>query len=168
MQIGRNDRCPCGSGKKYKRCCGGRPGGRVTPRSEQGGSPEKRTLGAAIARVQALAAEKKEVLEELGVFLLYADQYGDAWLFEVTDSDCIQIASAGTVLEVPLEENEETIVVDWSHSFGFQKKKLQITDHHSRVQSILDNAPSQQLSAISKRILKRFSPEQLNQVHIVR
>jgi hypothetical protein len=23
-RIGRNDPCPCGSGKKYKRCCGGR------------------------------------------------------------------------------------------------------------------------------------------------
>jgi uncharacterized protein YecA (UPF0149 family) len=22
-EIGRNDPCPCGSGKKYKRCCGG-------------------------------------------------------------------------------------------------------------------------------------------------
>ena len=22
-KVGRNDRCPCGSGKKYKRCCGG-------------------------------------------------------------------------------------------------------------------------------------------------
>jgi hypothetical protein len=24
-KIGRNDACPCGSGKKYKRCCGGAP-----------------------------------------------------------------------------------------------------------------------------------------------
>ncbi|NSW92183.1 MAG: SEC-C domain-containing protein [Firmicutes bacterium] len=22
MKIGRNDPCPCGSGKKYKKCCG--------------------------------------------------------------------------------------------------------------------------------------------------
>jgi len=22
MKIGANERCPCGSGKKYKRCCG--------------------------------------------------------------------------------------------------------------------------------------------------
>jgi len=22
-KVGRNDPCPCGSGKKYKRCCGG-------------------------------------------------------------------------------------------------------------------------------------------------
>ncbi|MGH9934851.1 MAG: SEC-C metal-binding domain-containing protein, partial [Blastocatellia bacterium] len=24
--IGRNDLCPCGSGKKYKKCCLGKPG----------------------------------------------------------------------------------------------------------------------------------------------
>ena len=22
MRVGRNDPCPCGSGKKYKKCCG--------------------------------------------------------------------------------------------------------------------------------------------------
>ena len=27
-RVGRNDPCPCGSGKKYKRCCGRRGGGR--------------------------------------------------------------------------------------------------------------------------------------------
>jgi preprotein translocase subunit SecA len=26
QKVGRNDPCPCGSGKKYKRCCGSRPG----------------------------------------------------------------------------------------------------------------------------------------------
>jgi hypothetical protein len=26
-KVGRNDPCPCGSGKKHKRCCGSRPGG---------------------------------------------------------------------------------------------------------------------------------------------
>ena len=24
MRVGRNDPCPCGSGKKYKRCCAGK------------------------------------------------------------------------------------------------------------------------------------------------
>jgi uncharacterized protein YecA (UPF0149 family) len=23
LKVGRNDPCPCGSGKKYKKCCGG-------------------------------------------------------------------------------------------------------------------------------------------------
>jgi hypothetical protein len=25
-KVGRNDRCPCGSGKKYKNCCAGKAG----------------------------------------------------------------------------------------------------------------------------------------------
>ena len=29
MKIGRNDPCPCGSGKKYKKCCGVRSGTRT-------------------------------------------------------------------------------------------------------------------------------------------
>ena len=27
MKVGRNDPCPCGSGKKYKQCCEGKPSG---------------------------------------------------------------------------------------------------------------------------------------------
>ena len=30
MKVGRNDPCPCGSGLKVKRCCGGRPELQVT------------------------------------------------------------------------------------------------------------------------------------------
>ncbi len=29
-RVGRNDPCPCGSGKKYKKCCGGRPPAKKT------------------------------------------------------------------------------------------------------------------------------------------
>ena len=30
MKIGRNEPCPCGSGKKYKQCCEGKPTARKT------------------------------------------------------------------------------------------------------------------------------------------
>ena len=36
-EVGRNDPCPCGSGKKYKKCCG-RPG--VGAPAQQDGSAE--------------------------------------------------------------------------------------------------------------------------------
>ncbi len=37
---GRNDPCPCGSGKKYKKCCGlDEPGGLFLPASERTGTP---------------------------------------------------------------------------------------------------------------------------------
>ena len=33
MTVSRNDPCPCGSGKKYKKCCLAREADRITPRS---------------------------------------------------------------------------------------------------------------------------------------
>ena len=43
-KVGRNDPCPCGSGKKYKKCCIGKP--EITPfsgaRDASAGSPPKK------------------------------------------------------------------------------------------------------------------------------
>ncbi len=136
----------------------------MKPMSPQ--NKENVTLGGAIEEVQAIAMDKKETLKGIGVFLFFSDNNGDAWLLEITDSDCIQIASGGEKLEVPLEENAETIVVDWSHTFAFVDKQLQITDYADQRKSILNNAPSQQLFAAEKRILRKYSSELLDQVHI--
>ena len=32
-KVGRNDRCPCGSGKKYKNCCAGKAARKMSPAS---------------------------------------------------------------------------------------------------------------------------------------
>lgn len=32
-KIGRNDRCPCGSGKKFKQCCEGKTSRKLSPAS---------------------------------------------------------------------------------------------------------------------------------------
>ena len=45
MATGRNEPCPCGSGKKYKQCCAGK----------QGSSTSSRLLIAAIAAVLLVA-----------------------------------------------------------------------------------------------------------------
>lgn len=33
MKVGRNDPCPCGSGKKYKNCCAGKRARKMSPAS---------------------------------------------------------------------------------------------------------------------------------------
>jgi hypothetical protein len=164
MKIGRNEPCPCGSGKKYKRCCAGK-----TPRNQGKRQSEKHskvTLGEVIKRLQDFAGEKIEKIQQIGVFLLFSDKNGDAWVLEVTDSDCIQIADSGKAVEVPLEETEETIIVDWSHTFSFKNKNLQITSYKDKETEVLENAPSQQLFAARKKVLKKLSPELLEQVHL--
>ena len=32
-KVGRNDRCPCGSGKKYKNCCADKAASKMSPAS---------------------------------------------------------------------------------------------------------------------------------------
>ena len=164
MKIGRNETCPCGSGKKYKRCCAGKKAS-----SEAGGGQKKQekvTLTGTISVFQEYASQKKEIVQQLGVFLLYADRNGDSWVLEVTDSDCIQIASHGKALDVPIEENDETIIVDWSHTFSFKNKQLCIDAYRKKETLILEQAPSQQLAAAARKILKKVSPELLEQVHL--
>lgn len=164
MKIGRNDACPCGSGKKYKRCCADKPTADIS--KAQTPKEQRLTLTDTIAILQQQASRKNEVIQYVGVFLLYADTMGDAWVLELTDSDCIQIAAEGSPLDVPLEENEETITMDWSHCFSFKNKALQVTSHRDKTTEILANAPSQKLAALRRKILKKISPELLDQLHV--
>jgi hypothetical protein len=167
MKIGRNDACPCGSGRKYKRCCANKPVADPVPsqQNDQKGQ-EKVTLGKAIRDFQELAGQKKQAIQQIGVFLFFADVNGDAWVLELTDSDCIQIARSGTPVEISLEEDDETIVIDWTHRFSFKNKALQVKSYKDKKTVALKDAPSQKLYAIRRKILKKISPELLDQVHL--
>lgn len=62
-KVGRNDPCPCGSGKKYKQCCLNKPplakkkitvtNLKAKPEESQGVDLMERTFGAGIARTRA-------------------------------------------------------------------------------------------------------------------
>lgn len=164
-KIGRNDRCPCGSGRKYKHCCAGRDESaqRVMAAANQN---SQITLGSEIAKMQTKAREKTAIVREVGVFILFATAIGDAWLLEMTDGDAIQIAAAGQPLDPQIEENQETIAVNWTHTFAVQDKTLILTAYTDKTGLTIAGAPSQTISAALRRLRRRFSDEQLRQVHV--
>ena len=162
-KIGRNQPCSCGSGKKYKHCCLSlvRSGQAVTPMEQM-----KISLMGEIEKIQAAAAKKEEVLRELGVFIFFSDSAGDAWVLEVTDSDAVQVAVAGEAVEIELDENPETIEINWSHTYALRNKRLFLTAYADKKERELSLAPTQQINAAIKRIYKRYSKELLDQVHL--
>ena len=163
-KIGRNEKCPCQSGRKYKHCCGLKERA-ATPQV----SPEaalKITLMSGVGAIQEAAREKRAVNRELGVFFLYATATGDAWLLEMTDCDCVQVARAGEILESPIDENPEIIEVNWSHTFAIRDKRLEITAYADRSVQVLADAPSREISAAIRRIRRRFSDSQLRAIHL--
>ena len=163
-KIGRNDRCPCGSGRKYKHCCALKPRIAMKPMTPEHAA--KITLKDAVDLVCRTAVGKRPSFRELGVFLLFSTPAGDAWLLEITESDCVQLARNGQSLDVQIDETPETIVVDWTHTFAMKDRKLELTSYEGKVATILQEAPAGEIHGAIRRIRKKHSPELLDQVHL--
>ncbi len=163
-KIGRNEQCPCGSGKKFKHCC--------LPKEQAGKvptSPEaafKLSLVSEIEAIVKVAADRKQKIRELGVFVLLATENGDAWLLEFTDSDAVQLARNGEALDVPIDENSETIEINWTHTFNLAAKEFELTAYSDQAKSVMENYPVKEISAAIRRLRKRFPSEMLDKVHV--
>ncbi len=163
-KIGRNEQCPCQSGKKYKYCCALKETG-VQPRL----TPEQAlriTLMGAVQAIQQDALRHRKKFRELGVFFFFSTTTGDAWVMEMTDCDCVQVAKDGELLEAPIDENSETIEINWSHTFVVHNKEVQITAYADKSVATLGDAPARELAAAIKQIRRKFSKEQLEKVHL--
>lgn len=163
-KIGRNDRCPCRSGKKYKHCCGLKPQAATRPMPPE--RAVKITLNEAVGACRRAAEERRRTFIELGVFLLFSTSAGDAWLLEITESDCVQLARNGGLIEVPIEESPETIVVDWTHTFAITNRTLEVTAYVGKTVRLLPDAPAGEIHGAIRRIRKNHPPELLDQVHM--
>jgi len=163
-KIGRNEQCPCRSGKKYKHCCAQKErsaGPQLTPEQAM-----KMTLMSAVLDIQQDAVGRKEMFRELGVFFLFSTAGGNAWLMEMTDCDCVQVAKDGTALQAPIDENSETIEINWSHTFVVSKKQVEITAYADQSVALLKAAPWRALKDAMNRIRKKFTREQLQKIHL--
>jgi SEC-C motif len=56
-KVGRNDKCPCGSGKKHKNCCGAQSAGSSVASRVMMGVVVVMLLGAAYAGFTAMTAD---------------------------------------------------------------------------------------------------------------
>lgn len=126
----------------------------------------KISLMTEIERIQNAAGHHEEAVRELGVFVLWSNTAGSAWLLEIGESDAVQVAEAGDPLTVPIDENPETIEINWSHTFAIRDRQFYLTSYEDKQENCLDDAPTKRIKAAIKRIRKKYSEEQLSQVHI--
>lgn len=113
-----------------------------------------------------VAVEKRQQIKELGVFILLATVEGDAWLLEISDSDAVQLARAGEILELPIDEKSKTIEINWSHTYDLSHKAFELTAYSDKSKTVMVGYPVKELSAAIKRIKKKYPSEILNQVHV--
>jgi len=161
MKIGRNDPCLCGSGIKYKKCCYGK----TTP---QPASPQQETvtLSTEIEKVQEAAVAKEKYFKSLGVFIFFATDDGDGWLLEISDMDALLVASKGKKIDIELDENPETIEINWSHRFSIKNKKFTTITYSDETTQEWDNCPAHSIFSTIKRVRKKFPEELLSSIHL--
>ena len=165
VKIGRNEKCPCQSGKKFKHCCAGKLDA-SRPEQLQKLQTPRVTLTEAVQAMQGKAEKRQVSLHELGVFFLFSTSNGDAWLLEMTDSDCIQLAKDGCALNTEIKETPETIEVNWVYQFAITNKVLELTAYADKAKVRLPESPTKEIAAAIKRIHRRFTDQQLREVHI--
>lgn len=163
-KIGRNEKCPCGSGKKFKHCCARNP--KVEQRPATPEEQLKVSLMGAVKRVCGMAAAHKPVVMELGVFILCATKTGDVWLFEVTQSDRVKLMDKTELLPSPISENPETIEIEWSHTFEVVNKDLILTDYKDKSTMTPAGVPVMEISASKRRIIKKIPEDMLDKIHV--
>ncbi len=159
-RIGRNDPCPCGSGKKFKKCC-------IDKQQPMAAAPSAPpSLNSEVALLQQAAAEKRDILKTIGVFVLFSTAAGDGWVLEVTETDAIQVAKAGEPLPVEIVENPDTIEINWTHKFAIRDKSFVLTAYADKSELVATDYPTQRIATAVKKIMKRIPPELLQRLHV--
>lgn len=161
VKIGRNDQCPCGSGRKYKKCCLAKD-----QANQMNQQPQKVSITEEIATLQKAAESKLETMKVIGVFIFFSTKEGDGWLLELTEMDAVQVAKAGKRIEVEIRESAETIEVNWSHQFTVKDKVFTTTAYADKAVETHTNYPTASISATIKKLQSRFSSELLEQIHV--
>jgi hypothetical protein len=126
----------------------------------------KITLMGAVQDIQQDAANRRVTFRELGVFFFFSTAKGDAWLMEMSECDCVQVAEGGEPLDAPIDENVDTIEINWSHTFAIRDRHIEITAYADQSVQLLEKSPGRELKAAMTRIRKKFSKEQLKKVHL--
>jgi hypothetical protein len=78
----------------------------------------------------------------------------------------VQLATGGESLEIPIDENPETIEINWSHTFDLSNKEFELMAYSDQSKRVMADYPTKEISASIKRIKKRFSSDVLNRVHV--
>ncbi len=164
MKIGRNDPCPCGSGKKFKRCCLGKE---TSPLTAPPSVAEQRlSLLAEVEKTQAAALARQYTLRTLGVFIFLTTESGDGWVLEITEMDALQVAAGGEKIDVEIEEGDETIEINWTHTFRIRNKKFETTAYADKSVTVYDDYPAIRIKKAIDKARARFPKELLDKVHL--
>jgi len=167
-KIGRNDPCPCGSGKKYKNCCLGKPVATDPPGPAPDGPTLDQgppTLHGEVEKIQRNALDKQEVLWTMGVFVFFSTREGDGWVLDASAMDALQVAEGGRPIAVDITQTAESIEITWSHTFVIEKN-FTVTTYLDKRPTAYKSYPASRIRELISQVRNSLSPEMLASLNV--
>ena len=144
-KIGRNDPCPCGSGKKYKQCCG-KPEARATPSADSHeGAVERAVAWLALHHRKAFVTALEEEID--------AAAFG--WMDDDDDDDVVREAMAG--IDDALWQQVQLNLTEWLLAEG----DIKVKGEQQRVAELLLGASGPLLSVGQRAWLEQLAQRPL-------
>ena len=140
-KIGRNDPCPCGSGKKYKKCC---MAADVT---------EIRTLQPAnipqeVRHIIDCAYYRDARLVRLGSLLLFSTETGDAWLLDVEDNHALCLLRDSEAQLYVIDETTDNYIIAWDASYQIRGDAFVVYKKSGEIRTII-GYPTKEIARLS-------------------
>jgi hypothetical protein len=163
-KIGRNAPCPCGSGLKYKKCC--------LPQEKQTAAPDKSAeqqqafVTNEVTRLQERASAGQGSFQLFGSLVFFSNEKGDAWLLELAEQDALKVSRDGTELPVVIEESEDYLEINWTHSFVINGGQFITTAYLDNSVDTYNSYPVTTIKDAQKKIQRKFSDQELQQIHM--
>ena len=107
------------------------------------------------------SAKKKKTFKLIGAFVFFSTPDGDAWLLELTEQDALVVAKKGNPTETVIEETEETLQINWTHSFAIKGTSFVTTSYLDKSVETHSKSPAQTISDA----IQQVSPDYTNQKH---
>jgi hypothetical protein len=123
----RNDPCPCGSGRKYKRCCLHRePSGLMTTMGSI--DPLMMRVEDEVAYIRASAMARSPRIVTLGALQFLATDTGDAWVFDPAERRAARLMAEGAPRPVAITETVTTYAVAWQARYTLHDDAVTIAE----------------------------------------
>ena len=82
---------------------------------------------------------------------------GDAWLLELTEQDALIVAKKGTPANVVIEETEETLEINWTHSFVTKGTNFVTTSYLDKSVETHRKCPAQTINDAMQQISANYT-----------
>ncbi|NIR50551.1 hypothetical protein GWO43_13880 [candidate division KSB1 bacterium] len=130
FQIGRNDPCPCGSGKKYKKCC------------MATGVPEIRTqqeinIQKEVKNITNCALHSEARLVRLDSLLFFSTETGDAWLLDTDDNLALCLMRDSEEQPYVINETATNYSIVWEASYQIKGNAFIVYKKSGQIKTIV-------------------------------